>query len=117
MEKKEVSSKLLKTRLFRLGALLLVIVALVVALGVTQLNLRKSNANPAVNIVVGRVDLKVKNNTIFASMRLMYFGEKRANIPMAFHIHRDTAKGPVLYTGSISTDANGMINTNNVPMT
>lgn len=66
--------------------------------------------------MIGWVDLNVTNNTIYASPRLTYNAAQNANIPMAFHIHLNTATGPILYAGSISTNATGQIIADNVPM-
>ena len=128
MQNKEFPTKQLKSRLFGFGAGFLVIVALVSVWGVIQSKpptnvhaagpIGTPSISPVSNLVVGRVDLKVnKDNTIEASMHLFYMAAVNANIPMAFHIHLNTAKGPVAYTGSISTDAHGSIIANHVLMT
>jgi len=117
MQKKEFIPSPLKTRFFRFCAVLLVIAALAVAWGANQLSSYKNAHAAAANIVIGFVNLNVKNNTIYASPRLTYNAAQNANIPMVFHIHLNTATGPVLYTSSISTNATGQIIADNVPMT
>jgi hypothetical protein len=131
MQENNISAKQLKTRLFGFGASFLVLVALLSVWSVIHFNpsktadaaaMPKKNTVQCVsspfNLVVGNVDLKVKkDNTIEASMHLFYVATANANIPMVFHIHLNTATGPVAYTGSASTDAHGWIIANHILMT
>jgi hypothetical protein len=78
---------------------------------------------PVNHLVIGKVDLNIikdqttKHTIIEANMHLFYIATANAKKPLVFHIHLNSATGPVAYTGSVSTDALGWILAQHVKMT